>query len=181
MQILRAAEDYLEAMLMMQQKHGYIRSIDIAEQLGVTKPSVTYTTKRLRENGYITMDRDGLITLTPRGMDIAARMLDRHHTLTKFLMELGVDAKTAEEDACKMEHDISEQTYTALCRHAIGKLGILAVILAALIVLYEVSLLLARIVLAGRIKKQNQEIAKEEGAAQAAAPKTKKLKAVKRK
>lgn len=103
MQILRAAEDYLEAMLMMQQKHGYIRSIDIAEQLGVTKPSVTYTTKRLRENGYITMDRDGLITLTPSGMDIAARMLDRHHTLTKFLMELGVDAKTAEEDACKME------------------------------------------------------------------------------
>ena len=100
MQILRAAEDYLEAMLMMQQKHGYIRSIDIAEHLGVTKPSVTYTTKRLRENGYITMDRDGLITLTPSGMDIAARMLDRHHTLTKFLMELGVDAKTAEEDAC---------------------------------------------------------------------------------
>ena len=79
MQILRAAEDYLEAMLMMQQKHGYIRSIDIAEQLGVTKPSVTYTTKRLRENGYITMDRDGLITLTPSGMDIASRMLDRHH------------------------------------------------------------------------------------------------------
>ena len=71
------------------------------------------------------MDRDGLITLTPSGMDIAARMLDRHHTLTKFLMELGVDAKTAEEDACKMEHDISEQTYAALCRHAIGKLGIL--------------------------------------------------------
>ena len=125
MQILRAAEDYLEAMLMMQQKHGYIRSIDIAEQLGVTKPSVTYTTKRLRENGYITMDRDGLITLTPSGMDIASRMLDRHHTLTKFLMELGVDAKTAEEDACKMEHDISEQSYAALCRHAIGKLGIL--------------------------------------------------------
>ena len=57
-------------------------------------------------------------------MDIAARMLDRHHTLTKFLMELGVDAETAEEDACKIEHDISEQTYTALCRHAIGKLGI---------------------------------------------------------
>ena len=82
---------------MMQQKHGYIRSIDIAEQLGVTKPSVTYTTKRLRENGYITMDRDGLITLTPSGMDIASRMLDRHHTLTKFLMELGVDAETAEE------------------------------------------------------------------------------------
>ena len=118
MQILRAAEDYLEAMLMMQQRHGYIRSIDIAEHLGVTKPSVTYTTKRLRENGYIEMDRDGLITLTDRGMAIAAKMLDRHHTLTQFLIALGVDEKTAEEDACKIEHDISQQTYDAICEHA---------------------------------------------------------------
>ena len=67
MKILRASEDYLEAMLIMKQKHGYIRSIDVAEYLGVTKPSVTYTTKRLRENGYITMDADGLITLTDSG------------------------------------------------------------------------------------------------------------------
>ena len=118
MQILRAAEDYLEAMLMMQQKHGYIRSIDIAEQLGVTKPSVTYTTKRLRENGYITMDRDGLITLTPSGMDIASRMLDRHHTLTRFLMALGVDEETAESDACRLEHDLSQTSFDAICRHA---------------------------------------------------------------
>ena len=71
MKILRAAEDYLEAMLMMQKRHGYIRSIDIAEFLGVTKPSVTYTTKRLKENGYITMDKDGLITLSESGMQIA--------------------------------------------------------------------------------------------------------------
>ena len=120
MQILRAAEDYLEAMLMMQQKHGYIRSIDIAEQLGVTKPSVTYTTKRLRENGYITMDRDGLITLTPSGMDIASRMLDRHHTLTKFLMELGVDAQTAAEDACKVEHDLNEETFRRIQEYVRG-------------------------------------------------------------
>ena len=118
MQILRAAEDYLEAMLMMQQRHGYIRSIDIAEHLGVTKPSVTYTTKRLRESGYITMDRDGLITLTPSGMDIASRMLDRHHTLTKFLMELGVDAETAAEDACRIEHVLSEETFDKLKQHA---------------------------------------------------------------
>ena len=96
MQILRASEDYLEAMLMMQQEHGYIRSIDIADKLGVTKPSVTYATKRLRENGYITMDKDGLITLTEQGMAIAASMLDRHHTLTRFLMALGVDEETAE-------------------------------------------------------------------------------------
>lgn len=99
MQILRASEDYLETMLMMQQQHGYIRSIDVAEHLGVTKPSVTYATKRLRENGYITMDKDGLITLTASGMAIAERMLDRHHTLTKFLMALGIDAATAETDA----------------------------------------------------------------------------------
>ena len=118
MKILRAAEDYLEAMLMMQKRHGYIRSIDIAEFLGVTKPSVTYTTKRLKENGYITMDKDGLITLSESGMQIAASMLDRHKTLTAFLIALGVDAKTAEEDACKIEHDISQQTYDAICSHA---------------------------------------------------------------
>ena len=119
--ILRASEDYLEAMLMMKEKHGYIRSIDVAEQLGVTKPSVTYTTKRLRENGYITMDRDGLITLTDSGMEIAAQMLDRHRTLSQFLMALGVDEKTALQDACKIEHDISQQTFEAICAHA--KLG----------------------------------------------------------
>ena len=118
MQILRASEDYLEAMLMMQQEHGYIRSIDIADKLGVTKPSVTYATKRLRENGYITMDKDGLITLTPTGLSIAESMLDRHHTLTRFLMALGVDAATAEADACKIEHDISQKTFDAICDHA---------------------------------------------------------------
>ena len=118
MKILRASEDYLEAMLMMKEKHGYIRSIDVAEQLGVTKPSVTYTTKRLRESGHITMDRDGLITLTESGMEIASKMLDRHKTLTRFLVAIGVDKKTAEQDACKIEHDISQQTYEAMCRHA---------------------------------------------------------------
>ncbi len=118
MQILRASEDYLETMLMMQQQHGYIRSIDVADHLGVTKPSVTYATKRLRENGYITMDKDGLITLTDSGMAIATSMLDRHHTLTRFLMALGIDAETAETDACKIEHDISEKTFEAICAHA---------------------------------------------------------------
>ena len=118
MQILKASEDYLEAMLMMQRKHGYVRSVDIAEHLGVTKPSVTYATKRLRENGYIEMDKDGLITLTDLGMDIAANMLDRHTTLTRFLIALGIDAETAEADACKMEHDISQKTFEAICAHA---------------------------------------------------------------
>lgn len=118
MKIQKASEDYLESMLMMKEQRGYIRSVDVAEHLGVTKPSVTYATKRLRENGYIEMDRDGLITLTDRGMAIAAKMLDRHHTLTQFLVALGVDRETAEADACKIEHDISQQTYEAICEHA---------------------------------------------------------------
>jgi len=118
MEILRASEDYLESMLMMKLKHGYIRSIDVAEHLGVTKPSVTYAARRLKESGHITMDKDGLITLTETGMAVAAKMLDRHKTLTAFLIALGVDATTAEEDACKIEHDISQQTYDAICAHA---------------------------------------------------------------
>ena len=106
MRILESSEDYLEAMLMMQEKHGFIRSIDIAAELGVTKPSVSYATKRLRENGYITMDKDGLITLTPAGMEIASRVYE----------------KTAREDACKVEHDLSQVTYEAIVRHASGVL-----------------------------------------------------------
>jgi DtxR family Mn-dependent transcriptional regulator len=117
MKIQRAAEDYLEAMLMMKEKHGYIRSIDVAEHLGVTKPSVSYSTKRLRQNGYITMDQNG-ITLTDSGMEIAQRIYSRHKMITEFLIRIGVDEETAREDACKMEHDISEKTFDALCRHA---------------------------------------------------------------
>ena len=106
----RAAEDYLEAMLMMKEQHGYVRSIDVAEHLGVTKPSVTYATKQLKQNGFITMDRDGLITLTESGMEIADRIYTRHKTLTEFFIRIGVDEKTAREDACKVEHDVSEKT-----------------------------------------------------------------------
>ena len=118
MKIQKSAQDYLEAMLMLQQSRGYIRSIDVAEQLGVTKPSVSYATKRLRENGYITMDSDGLISLTQPGQQIAQSMYERHTLLTEFLVRLGVDEATARQDACKMEHDISEETFEALCRHA---------------------------------------------------------------
>ncbi len=117
MKIRKASEDYLEAMLMMKEEHGYIRSIDIASHLGVTKPSVSYATRRLRENGYITMDEDGLITLTNKGMAIAKKVYTRHKVLSKFFMSLGVDEKTAMEDACSVEHDISKQTFNAICRH----------------------------------------------------------------
>lgn len=117
MRILKSSEDYLEAMLMMSERHGYIRSIDIAAELHVTKPSVSYATKRLRENGYITMDREGLITLTDKGMEIAARIYERHKVLTALLIGLGVDEKTAREDACKMEHDMSDETFEAIKQH----------------------------------------------------------------
>lgn len=118
MNIHRSSEDYLEAMLMMKEKHGFIRSLDIAEQLGVTKPSVSYAVKRLREGGYITMDEDSLITLTDSGMEIAQSMYVRHKKLTDFLMRIGVDADIAREDACKIEHDISETSFDAICRYA---------------------------------------------------------------
>ena len=115
MKIQKAAEDYLEAMLMLKEKKGYIRSIEIAQQLGVTKPSVTYSTQRLREHGYITMDKDGLITLTDSGMEIASRIYTRHKVLTKFFLNLGVDENIAREDACKVEHDLSPETFKAIC------------------------------------------------------------------
>ena len=117
MQILKSAEDYLEAMLMMKEQHGYIRSVDVAAELDVTKPSVSYATKRLRENGYIIMDHNGLITLTEKGMSIAERIYTRHKMLAQFLACIGVDEATALTDACRIEHDISDATFEAICAH----------------------------------------------------------------
>ena len=117
MKIMKSAEDYLEAMLMMQERHGYIRSVDIAAELGVTKPSVSYAVKRLREAGYITMAEDGHITLNPSGQEIAERIYERHKVLTKLLVGLGVDEETAREDACKIEHDLSVETFDAIKKH----------------------------------------------------------------
>lgn len=118
MVIGKSAEDYLEAMLMMKEKHGYIRSIDVAQKLGVTKPSVSYATKQLRENGYITMDHANFIVLTDKGMEIAQRIYARHRVLTDFFLSLGVSEEAASADACRVEHDLSEETFNALCRHA---------------------------------------------------------------
>lgn len=119
MKIQKSSEDYLETMLMLKQEKGYVRSIDIAHHLGVTKPSVSYATKNLRESGYITMDKEGFISLTDKGMDIAEKMYHRHKTLTSFLIRLGVDPVVAEEDACKIEHDLSEESFHAICRYAV--------------------------------------------------------------
>ena len=114
MKIQKSSEDYLETMLMLREEHGYIRSVDIAAHLGVTKPSVSYATKRLRENGYITMDKDGLITLTESGLEIAERIYERHKVLTQLLISLGVSPQTAREDACKIEHDLSPESFAAI-------------------------------------------------------------------
>ena len=121
MQMNESIENYLEMILMIKKRAGQVRSIDIAEALNVTKPSVSHATKLLRQNGYIVMDAENYITLTDAGLAVAERMYERHHTLAEFLMRLGVDEQTAYEDACKIEHDISEKSYLAICRHAMGK------------------------------------------------------------
>ena len=118
MTIHKSAEDYLEAMLMLKEERGYIRSVDVADKLGVTKPSVSYATKRLRENGYITMDPDGLITMTEAGLEIAERMYERHKLLSELLIRLGVDPEIAREDACRLEHDLSAESFEAIRRWA---------------------------------------------------------------
>ena len=118
MTIHKSAEDYLEAMLMLKEKRGYIRSIDVAEMLGVTKPSVSYAAKRLRENGYISLDSAGMIQLMEPGLEIAERIYERHRLLTELFIGLGVSPETAREDACKIEHDLSAETFDAIRRHA---------------------------------------------------------------
>lgn len=118
MNIHKSAEDYLEAMLMLKEEHGYVRSIDVADKLGVTKPSVSYATKRLRESGYITFDPAGMIVLLAPGLEIAERIYARHKLLTQLLIALGVSEDTAQDDACKIEHDLSEETFEAIRRHA---------------------------------------------------------------
>ena len=114
MRIHKSAEDYLEMILRLNEEKGYARSVDIATGLGVSKPSVSVAMKQLREGGYIVMDKDNYISLTDTGMEIAHRIYERHKVLTRMLTMIGVDEKTAEDDACKVEHDISVQTFTAL-------------------------------------------------------------------
>ena len=121
MKIQESAENYLEAILMLRQEKGAVRSIDIAGKLEFSKPSVSIAMKNLRENGYIEMDGDGLITLTPAGQEIAERVYERHVLLTNWLVRLGVDREPAVEDACRIEHVISAESFEAIKRHAAQK------------------------------------------------------------
>lgn len=117
MRVNESIENYLEMILILQNKKGYVRSVDIAAALGVTKPSVSHAMKLLRENQYIVMNTDGSIVLTESGSEIAERMYERHKMLAEFLMSLGVDEETAFNDACKIEHDISDKSFEAICRY----------------------------------------------------------------
>ena len=111
MVIHESAEDYLESILVLRERRGIVHSIDIVNELGFSKPSVSIAMKKLRENGYISMDPDGSITLNESGLAIASRIYDRHKTITAFFTLLGVPPEAAAEDACKVEHDLSDETY----------------------------------------------------------------------
>ncbi len=106
-----SAEDYLEAILMLRERLGRVRSIDIVYKKGYTKASISIAMKKLREKGYVEMDAEGYLTLTDAGLKIARRTYNRHKLLTEFLKGFGIDPSTAEADACKIEHDISDETY----------------------------------------------------------------------
>lgn len=118
MKIHESAEDYLEQILMLREQKGSVRSIDIAVAMGFSKPSVSIAMKNLRENGYISVDADGFITLEEPGLEIARRIYDRHRKLTAFFVALGVDPDIAAHDACKIEHDLSEETYSKMIAFA---------------------------------------------------------------
>jgi len=109
--IQESAENYLETILVLRQRIGNVRSIDIVNEMNFSKPSISYAMKQLRENGYILMDESGYITLTDKGMEIAERIYERHKVLTDYLISLGVDEDVAREDACRIEHVISPKSF----------------------------------------------------------------------
>ena len=114
MRLHRSGEDYLEAILILEHKRGYVRSLDVAQQLSVTKPSVSNATRLLKEGGFLTMDEEKLIHLTELGREVAESIYERHCILTEGLIFLGVEPETAEQDACRIEHDLSRQSFEKL-------------------------------------------------------------------
>ena len=114
MRLHKSGEDYLEAILIMEKKKGSVRSLDVAEQMNVKKPSVSNAIKLLKEGGFLTMDGDKLLHLTELGREVAETIYERHCILTEGLIYLGVDPETAEQDACRLEHDISRESFEKL-------------------------------------------------------------------
>lgn len=123
MKIQESAENYLETILVISHRKGMVRSIDIVNELEFSKPSVSVAMKNLRENGYIEMDKDGYIMLLDKGREIAEKIYERHTTLSKYLVALGVDPVVAAEDACRIEHVISAESFEAIKNHIKEKTG----------------------------------------------------------
>ncbi len=123
MKIQESAENYLETILVISHRKGMVRSIDIVNELEFSKPSVSVAMKNLRENGYIEMDKDGYIMLLDKGREIAEKIYERHTTLSKYLVALGVDSVVAAEDACRIEHVISAESFEAIKNHIKEKTG----------------------------------------------------------
>ncbi len=121
MAIYESAEDYLETILKLRQKQGQVRSIDIVAELHYSKPSVSVAMKKLRESGHVCMDENGLLTLTPSGEAIAQRIYERHRVLARMLTALGVDEDTAAQEACRIEHVISDDTFEKIKNHFLEK------------------------------------------------------------
>jgi Mn-dependent DtxR family transcriptional regulator len=117
MKIHESAENYLETILVLGKQKGMVRSIDIANELNFSKPSVSVAMKNLRENGYIVVSPEGYISLLPAGLEIAEKIYERHTLLTDWLTNLGVSPETAAEDACRMEHVISSESFSAIKNH----------------------------------------------------------------
>ena len=121
MGVHESGEMYLEAIHVLTKNNGHVRSIDVSEYLGYSKPSVSRAMGILRNGGYITVDKDGSIVLTAAGMEIAEKIYARHTLLTKLLMQIGVSEETAAEDACKLEHAISDESFAALQKYVADK------------------------------------------------------------
>ena len=121
MNLHESGEDYLETILRLREEKGQVRSIDVAGALSVSKPSVSVAMKKLRDSGHIEMDEVGLLTLTAEGEAVAQRIYERHRVIAKMLMGLGVEPETAAREACKIEHDISADTFEKIKRHIRGQ------------------------------------------------------------
>ena len=120
MQLQESGEMYLETILILLQRNGSVRSIDIASEMNFSKPSVSRAMSKLREGGFVLMDNDGMITLTGSGREIAEKIYERHNVLSRLLIQLGVDEETAIDDACRIEHVISDKSFAVIKDHIKG-------------------------------------------------------------
>ena len=118
MHIQESGEMYLETILILSKKQPHVRSIDVGEYMGFSKPSVSRAIGLLKSGGYVTVDKNGFLSLTALGLNIAQKVYERHTLLTEFLIRIGVDPEIASEDACKIEHDISDEAFDAIKKHA---------------------------------------------------------------